>query len=312
MITEKSITLCGHGSNRPSLKNMYDYNQQRYSQLAKNGKHKGLIVVRRWKGGLSETRKNNFVKKYTTIIGRNYYNQARRMYCYTPYYNGLYYSDCSSSGCLTLDAIGCKGCKSFNTESIYNSSLFETVEAKIQNGHMLNPEVLQLGDALEYVGNDPSRPLQIGHVEWVYAIGEVVDNNKIVKEFQKFLNKYYSNLIAELEVDGIYGAETRKAALTVWKYMANRYYGANLTLTNYNFYDNAKKAAAKIGDTQVSLHSTLGYILNGVLAGRGYYSGTFTSAITTATKDAIKRLQSDKGIKPSGAVTDEVWYVLFN
>lgn len=313
MITEKSITLCGHGSNRPSLKNMYDYNQKRYSQIASNGKHKGVIAVRRWKGGLSDARKKNFVKNYTTIIGRNYYNQDRRMYCYTPYSNGLYYSDCSSSGAITLDKIGCKGCKSFNTESIYKSSLFETVDVKIQNGHILNPEVLQIGDAIEYVGNDPKRPLQIGHVEWVYAIGEASEKNKVVLEFQKFLNKYYSKMFEkDLEEDGEYGSETRKAALTVWKYMANKYYGANLDPSNHYFYENAKKAAKKIDEVQVGLHSTLGYILNGILSGRGYYSGTFTASINTYTRDAIKRLQSDKGIKPSGALTDDAWYVLFN
>lgn len=313
MITEKSITICGHGSNRPSLKNLYDYNKKRYSQIASNGKHKGVIVVRRWKGGLSDTSKKNFVKNYTTIIGRNYYNQDRRMYCYSPYSNGLYYSDCSSSGCLTLDKIGCKGCKSFNTEEIYRSSLFETVEVKIQNGHILNPEVLQIADAIEYVGNDPKRPLQIGHVEWVYSIGETADKSKVVLEFQKFLNEYYSELFGEeLEEDGEYGAQTRRAALAVWKYMANKYYGAKLTTTNSHFYDSSKKEAAKIGDAQVNLHSTLGYILNGILSGRGYYSGTFSATINQFTREAIKRLQSDKGIKPTGALSDEVWYVLFN
>lgn len=234
------------------------------------------------------------------------------MYCYKPYSNGLYYSDCSSSGCLTLNEVGISGVSSFNTAAIYTSSKFETVDVKIQNGHILNPEVLQVGDAILYVGNDPSRPLQIGHVEWVYSIGEADNSSDVVTEFQKFLNEYYSPLYKEIEVDGEYGPETRKAALATWKYMANKYYGAKLTLDNFNFYESAKKAAGKITETQVNLHSTLGYILNGILAGRGYYEGKYSATINSATRDAIKRLQSDKGIKPTGTLSDEVWYVLFN
>ena len=35
--------------------------------------------------------------KYSEIIGRNEYSQARRNYCYKKYSDGKYYSDCSSS-----------------------------------------------------------------------------------------------------------------------------------------------------------------------------------------------------------------------
>lgn len=57
-----------------------------------------------------------------------------------------------------------------NTAGIYNSNLFETVPVTIKNGHILNPEILKVGDCILFIGNDPSRPLQIGHVEYVYEI----------------------------------------------------------------------------------------------------------------------------------------------
>lgn len=48
-VTEKDITLCGHGSGTPSTKNMYTYLESRYKSIAPNGKHKGVIAVRRLK-----------------------------------------------------------------------------------------------------------------------------------------------------------------------------------------------------------------------------------------------------------------------
>lgn len=48
--------------------------------------------------------------------------------------------------------------------------MFETVPVKIKNGHITNPEILKVGDAILFVGTDPSRPKQIGHVEFIYTI----------------------------------------------------------------------------------------------------------------------------------------------
>jgi hypothetical protein len=83
-------------------------------------------------------------------------------------YKGKYYSDCSSSGIKTYEKCGFSFPWTLNTAGIYESSLFETVPVKIEKGHITNPEILKTGDALLFVGNDPSRPLQIGHVEYVY------------------------------------------------------------------------------------------------------------------------------------------------
>lgn len=168
-IQEKDITICGHGSGRPSLKNMETYLGYRYGQQAANGKRKGLVEVRRLKG-LTDSERAKFVHNYRTILGRNNYSQEKRQYVYRPSKDGRYYSDCSSSGCSTFQRIGHSDVPLLSTAGIHGSSLFETVFITIQNGHITNPELLKVGDCLLFRGNDPSRPLQIGHVEYVYAM----------------------------------------------------------------------------------------------------------------------------------------------
>jgi len=166
-MTEKNITICGHGSGFPSVKNMYDYLSNRYKQTADNGKHKGIVAVRRIKGMTDEERQA-FHDAYKKLLGRNYYSQTLREYVSTPH-NGRYYSDCSSSGDDCYRKAG-HDVGWLNTAGIYNSSKFESVPVIIKEGHITNPEVLKVADALLFVGNDPDRPLQIGHVEFVYEI----------------------------------------------------------------------------------------------------------------------------------------------
>lgn len=173
--TEKNIVICGHGSGTPSTKNMYDYLESRYRSIASNGKHKGVVKVMRLKA-LTGSGRKKFHNTYKTILGRNTYNQSLRSYVYTPY-NGKYYSDCSSSGCATFSKIG-YNVPLLNTAGIYKSNLFKEVSVKIANGHITNPEVLKVGDAILFVGSDPSRPLQIGHVEFVYEINGKVPSSK--------------------------------------------------------------------------------------------------------------------------------------
>ena len=173
-ITEKDIIICGHGSGNPSTKNMYTYNSQRYSSVASNGKRKGVVCVLRLKA-LTDSGRTKYHDTYKRILGRNIYSQNLRSYVYKTY-NGKYYSDCSSSICATFAKIG-YNISLLNTAGMYYSSLFEKVPVNISNGHITNPEILKVGDCLMYVGSDPSRPLQIGHVESVYEIKSSAYNN---------------------------------------------------------------------------------------------------------------------------------------
>ena len=168
-MTEKDIKICGHGSNTPSLKNLYDYLTMRHSKKMTNDVRKELIAVRRLKALDTDARRQQFHDTYKTILGRNAYNQDLRQYVYTPY-KGRYYSDCSSSGCATYQRCGAE-ISLLNTAGMLVSDLFEDVPCGIQNGHILRPEELRVGDALLFAGNLQRPSLRyVGHVEYIYEI----------------------------------------------------------------------------------------------------------------------------------------------
>lgn len=329
-MTEKDILICGHGSGNPSKKNMYTYLSSRYSQLASNGRRKGVVEVLRLKG-LTDAQRKKFHDTYKTIIGRNIYNQNLRDYCYRSY-NGRYYSDCSSSICLTFKQIGIS-ISSLNTAGMHYSNLFEKVAVKISNGHITNPSVLKVGDCIMFVGNDPSRPLQIGHVEAVYEMpngsssknpsgsgsssSSISSAKKAVMNYQIWMNANYpSDCKAAtgslLVVDGDFGPNSRKASLRVWKYMANKYYGTRLTLTNTNFLDSCKAVAAKMTLAELKKHSTFAFILQGLLAGRGYYGGNIDGDLGPISISAINQAKGVFKLNQDGNVDANLWYKLFN
>ena len=313
---ESEITLCGHGSGTPRLIQMDKYLSSRYSQkVTKNGQtwRKGVVCVLRPIGMTDQLRKA-YHDKYKTILGRNKYSQDKRGYCYKPYTDGHYYSDCSSSQCLTLKAIG-MNMPDYNTEAMYESSKFAKVPANIVSGHITNPEVLKVGDQLLFAGADPSRKLHIGHVEGVYAINESSGSDSVLK-YQKFLNENYAQLLKTycgglLVEDNDYGKKTRDASVCVWKYMAVKYYGAELTIGNSNFFTLSQKWAEDVTNAEIKKHPTFGYILNGVLAGRGYFT-TITGSFTEDTRLAVIALQKEKNIPQTGRMNGATWYALFN
>ena len=115
--------------------------------------------------------------KYRTILGRNYYSQPRRNYCYKQYRDGKYYSDCSSSVSWTYSVVG----ESFgilNTVGMWTSSKLVDVPVKIVKGIIQNPDVLCIGDMLLFAGNDAGRKTYgyVGHVEMV---GEISSGGKV-------------------------------------------------------------------------------------------------------------------------------------
>ena len=166
-LTDNQITICGHGCNRPSTKNLEVYSTTRYNQRATNGVHKGIVEVRRHAMMTDEKRKK-FVDTYKTILGRNIYSQEKRQYVYSKCGDGKYYSDCSSSGMATYKKIGLDTGGLLNTAGIHSSGKFTTVPVTIKNGHITDPWKLEVGDCILFAGSDPSRPKQIGHVEYVY------------------------------------------------------------------------------------------------------------------------------------------------
>ena len=196
-MTDKDIKICGHGGGRPSIKNLYEYSQERYKKLAPNGKHKGICCVKRHKK-MTDSLRKKFVETYDIIIGRNYYNQSRRSYVFTKYKDGKYYSDCSSSGMATMRKIGLDiGSWLLNTAAIYESDLFEFVDVTIKDGHIMNPEVLKVGDCILFVGNDPKRIRQIGHVEFVYSVPEKKEEVKPTPSISTVTTEFIGEVTSE-------------------------------------------------------------------------------------------------------------------
>ena len=318
-ITEKDITLCGHGADNPRLIRMDTYLTQRYKKTAGSGSntwHKGVVAVVR-PIGMSDQLRYDYVKTYSTIIGRNIYSQTLREYCYTPY-KGKYYSDCSSSQCLTLRKISLD-IPTLNTVGMYNSDKFEKVPVIIKAGHIQNPEILEIGDQLLFAGDDPNRVLHIGHVEGVFAIKgrepQPYDETG-VRAFQSWINLYYPNLVEQatgnpLVVDGDFGPKTKAAAVTVWKYMANKYYRASLTIGNINFFESCRAVAGKITFEEVKKHGTLAAILQGLLAKQGLYTGPISAIADSSLSDAVASYNARAGIGSSTLVAD-TWFKLFN
>ena len=246
-MTEKQITICGHGSGTPSLKNMYVYLDERYNKKADNGKRKGIVKVMRLKL-MSSSAREAFVKYYKTILGRNGYSQDRREYCYVKYKNGNYYSDCSSSGIKTYEKCGFTFPWTLNTEAIYKSDQFEEVPVQIANGHITNPEVLKIGDALLFVGNDPSRALQIGHVEYVYDMPAVEYDSypKWIHDGEYWYRRLSEGVNAHgwLDVNGHrYWFDDKGRMATEWKEIEGKW---------YYFQPESGKAASLAGALYVS------------------------------------------------------------
>ena len=209
-MTERDITICGHGSNTPSLKNLYSYLDLRWNGFMTNKVRKRLLKVRRLKALDTREKREHFHDLYRTILGRNTYDQDRRQYVYTPY-KGRYYSDCSSSGCATYQRCGAD-IPLLNTAGMIGSDLFTDVPVDIVDGHIMQPERLLPGDALLFAGNINRPSLDyVGHVEYIYEVPWVVATG--------------------WEHDAVTGLwrylEKGEPVADAWRYIADRWYVFN-------------------------------------------------------------------------------------
>jgi hypothetical protein len=116
----------------------------------------------------AKEKRQKVADSYSIILGRNIYNQDLRDYCYTPYSDGNYYSDCSSSISYAYKKAGF-GFGILNTADMYYN--LDTVpNLGIKNGVPVDISLLRIGDMFLFAGNDASRPRCIGHVEMIYSI----------------------------------------------------------------------------------------------------------------------------------------------
>jgi peptidoglycan hydrolase-like protein with peptidoglycan-binding domain len=147
------------------------------------------------------------------------------------------------------------------------------------------------------------------------ATPEPTETNSVAQG-QKWLNTYYPSTVrkavgAFLDVDGSYGTLTKYATLAVWKDLVNRKYGYHLTITNHNFGDTCKQAAAKATITKGST-GTLAFIVQFLLSVKGLYTGNLDAEFGDGTFAAVMAFQSASGLDSDGIVGANTWNMLFN
>lgn len=137
-----------------------------------------------------------------------------------------------------------------------------------------------------------------------------------VKNGQKWLNSNYGDKLikycgAKLAIDGDYGPACRRAALAVWKDLMNRKYGTKLTPSNENFYNSCKKVAGKATVKYGSV-GTFTFLVQFILAGKGYYTGAMDATCGDNLDSAIEEFQRAKNLTPDKCCGPDTWYALFN
>ena len=120
----------------------------------------------------AEDRRRAVRDAYRQLLGRNRYSQELRDWCFIPWRDGHYYSDCSSSICYSYARAGC----SFgvlNTVGMITSPRLRRVDVAIREGVPADLSRLRVGDLLLFAGNDESRAgwEYVGHVEMVGELG---------------------------------------------------------------------------------------------------------------------------------------------
>lgn len=295
--TVTNVVLAGHGSGTPSTKGMNAYCTTRQA------KGRGLVEVLR--ENLTEKQRQQMHDLYKTILGRNFYSQSLRLYCYTKY-NGKYYSDCSSSICKTAEKVGVPDVGSLNTAGMHKNWK-KVTDVVIKNGIIQNPEVLKVGDALMFKGSDPSRPLGIGHTEMVYEInGETAasatpaatsSKKDIIKAGQMHANNFTR---AGLVVDGVRGTLTKKAGIMAVQTALNLDFKAGLKVDGeWGPKSDAalKKRSVRLGSTRYLVTAVeillmlKGYNPNGVECPGQFGSGC---AAATGNYQTDHSLKADK------------------
>jgi len=140
---------------------------------------------------------------------------------------------------------------------------------------------------------------------------------KVIKKYQKWMNTYYPNQVKLvtgklLDEDGSFGRLTRAATVAVWKHMANKYYGGNLTIGNSNFLNSCKVIASKMTFSSVQKHTTLAIILQGLLAKNLWYLGDIDGLLGGQSQSGIIKARITYGLSNEVKLDSNLWYRLFN
>lgn len=185
-----------------------------------------------------------------------------------------------------------------------------TSDASLKRGYILN---YPGHHTATYVGNGKKQSDSTSAVPESVVISQA---NGKVAQGQKWFNVNYGTTLIiykgeKLVEDDEYGNKSRSAALCIWKDVVNRKYGYNLTPSNENFLYGCKEAAI---DAQIYMgkSGTLVYILQFILAAKGFYAGKLDADFGSGTDAAVRAFQDSRGLVVDGIVGPDTWFELFN
>jgi peptidoglycan hydrolase-like protein with peptidoglycan-binding domain len=128
-------------------------------------------------------------------------------------------------------------------------------------------------------------------------------SNSKIKTVQTWLNKNYST---KLTVDGIYGAQTKKAIVKALQTYLNKTYSAKLTV------DGVMGAKTKAAIRNVKQGASGMYVcfLQAALICNGYDTGGFDGEFGAKTTAAVKSFQTRKKLTADGIAGQNTFYAL--
>ena len=238
-------------------------------------------------------------------------------------------ADCSGGVIADVKAVGhllgideLKNCTATYTGNMRKGLVAAGFELLTASKYLESPEYLLPGDILLKDGSHTATNIATGSkVASTRPTGSTTSGTTATKKSnvtlgQEWLNCNYGDVIlancgAKLTVDGSYGPACRKAALAVWKHLSNKKNGTKLDTKNTNFGTTCKTAAAKTV-VKSGISGTFTYLVQFILAGKGYYKGSMDASCGSGTVSAIKAFQKAKGLSADGSCGPVTWYALFN
>lgn len=233
-------------------------------------------------------------------------------------------ADCSAGVIANVKAVGhlfgmskLKNCSATYTGNLRKGLVAAGFELLTASKYLTSPDYLLPGDILLKDGSHTATNIATGSkVASTGSTGTTIAKKSNVTLGQEWLNCNYGNVLlqncgAKLTVDGSYGPACRKAALAVWKYLANKKYGANLDTKNTNFGSTCKSVAGK-AVVKSGSSGTFTYLVQFILAGKGLYTGAMDASCGSGTVAAIKAFQKSKGLSADGSCGPNTWHALFN
>lgn len=119
--------------------------------------------------------------------------------------------------------------------------------------------------------------------------------NNNIKNVQNWINKYY----AKIDIDGIYGPETKQGLVKALQKELNKQYDSGLVVDGI-WGPKTREKVSKYTNLRYGHSGNITKTLQGLLICNGYSTGGFDGIFGSSTKESVKKYQNKKGIKVDG------------